>query len=529
MIEWILFLPALVPVVGALAFGFARRTSSRSRDWLAIAFLAIEIVAILVNIAPMDHQVLVSNWKSGSFSLAFEIDGISLLLLLSMFIVMVSLWLTAPPRSPFDPLPGLVLTAAVLLVMASNPITIYFSWVLLDIAIFMWRIGRDIERETALRALTLSQMAGLALFAGSAFTGTPYAAQGVLAIAVAFWARLGLFPFHWVYPLRGANSRDLWVSRAVPLLASASLWIHWSLLQPAAFAQLLVVLATVALIATMAWAWREEQPARAVVISTWHGVALIPLAIAYGGDAGIAFALWTTTSAAFAVGIFEMALRWRAENRNRWVRIIWLIGMLAAAGLPGSPAFLGRAGIYVAMWETGNGWLVILAGLATTVALAPLWSFGVALEGAEERDPTRAEYAGLVILLLALVALSFAPMPIAHVLSPDLAVSADAALLHVVWTNNLLGVIVSLAILILPFILSFPLRHVAREFRPKQHSLASRLVHLFDLEWFDRSMSGIGLEMGAAARNLSTIAEENPAVWILLVAIWIAIFVLIPR
>ena len=530
MVEWILFLPILIPASSALVFALvAPRLAPQARTWLSLLFILVEIIAILVNIAPVNHRIVISEWQLASFSLTLQIDGIVLLLLLTIFVILAALWLAAPPRASFDPLSILVLTAAISLMLAANLVTIYFAWVLFDVTIFAWRLGRDIERETAVRALTVSQIAGLALFAGAEFAGSNYADQGVLLIAIAFWARLGLFPFHWIYPLRGGDSRDLWIARGIPLLAAASLWIRWSLLQINAPGQLTAVLAAIALITAMIWVWREEQPARVVGLSAWHAVALVPLGLAYGGDAGMAFAFWLTLGVAFAIALFEMALRWRAENRNRWARLIWLAGLFSLAGLPLTPTYIGRIGLYVSLWESGNWWLLVVAAIVTTLVLAPVWGFGLALEGTEQRDPKRSEYAGLGLLLLAFAALSFAPMLIAQPLAPDFGNSAEAAMRRAIWTNDLLGVIVGVVTVLVPVVLSFFLRRAARNFHPKPRSFVPQVARVVDLDWFERTLASVGYEMGAAARNVSTIAEENPAVWILLVALWIAIFIVFPR
>lgn len=530
MLEWLLFLPIVLPIVGVFSLRLvAPRVAPHVRPRLGFILLVLEILAILVNIAPFNHRLLISNWSLASFSLVLQMDGIGILLLTTIFVVLAALWLIAPPRAPLDPLSVLVWTGAILLILSGNLITIYFAWVLFDLAILVWRLVRDIEREMAVRAFAVSQLAGFALFAGSQFLGTANAERGIWLIALAYWSRLGLFPFQWTLPMRGLNSRDLWNARAIPLLAGASLWVRWSALQVTAPWQVIIVLAALALGASLVWTWREEQPSRIATVCAWHVVALIPVAIAYGGDAGMALALWLALSAAVALAFFETALRWRAENRNRWARLTWFAGLVTIAGLPLTPAFLGRVGLYVSIWESADKWLVLIAGLVTWLALAPLWNIGESLQGTESRDPNRAENIGLLILILAWVALSFAPLLIAHALAPEVGNSAEGVMLRVIWTNDLVGVVIGFAATLLPFVLSIFLRGIARRFHPQPLSTVPRAARLFDLDWLEAAFAGIGYEMGAAARNLSALAEENPTVWILLVALWIAIFVLLPR
>jgi hypothetical protein len=56
-----------------------------------------------------------------------------------------------------------------------------------------------------------------------------------------------------------------------------------------------------------------------------------------------------------------------------------------------------------------------------------------------------------------------------------------------------------------------------------------RLAQLFDLDWLQRTVTAIGYNIGALARGTTTIAEENPTVWILLAGLWVAIVVSILR
>jgi hypothetical protein len=224
-----------------------------------------------------------------------------------------------------------------------------------------------------------------------------------------------------------------------------------------------------------------------------------------------------------------MALRWRSENRNRWVRLIWFSGLLATAGLPLTPAYLGRTGLDVSLWASADRWLLLVIGILTILILMPLWTIGESLEGADPRDPTRPEYAGLQIAVLAWLALSLASGWITSALTLDAADSVVQALGLTVWTSNVLGAAVGFVVVIAPVVISLLLAHRGPQLRPEPNSLIPRVGHAVDLDWVEQGLGAVGYEMGAAARNVSALAEENPAVWILLVALWIAIFIILPR
>jgi hypothetical protein len=383
-----------------------------------------------------------------------------------------------------------------------------------------------------LRALAVSQLAGLLVFAGAIYAKTPFAAQVGWLIALAFWARLGLFPFHWILPLRGSDSRDLWTGRGVPVVAGAGLWIHWGLLQGSVTAfpvGWISVLAAVALLTSLVWSWHEEQPTRVAIIATWHAVAFIPLASLYGGDGGIAYALWLTLAVALALGCFEMALRWRAESRNHWARFIWFGGALVLAGLPLTPAFVGRAGVYLALLESGAWWLVVIAAGVTALVLVPLWKLGLSLAGSEPRTVTSTEAAGLALLVLAYTVLGLAPMPIAQSLAEDFGAAAQVAFDRIVSLDDLPGALIAVLILVAPAILSLLYGERTDALRQQSSLWVAGLAHVTDLDWLAQLLTGSGYQMSRIARNTIAIVEENPTVWLLLVALWIAIFVLLPR
>ncbi len=527
MPDWILLPPIFFPLIGALILlPLTSRLATPSRRWFALSFLAFEIGLVLLNIAPGAHRLTISNWGLGSFTLALQMDGVTQLLLLTMFLPLAALWLVAPPRQPFDLFPILVLTAALLLAAADGLVAALIAWTLLDLALFVWRLAREIERATALRSLAIGLFAGMIFFAGAILLA-PRPTDGASLIGLALWARLGLFPFHPLLPTRGADELDLWFARGIPTIAAANLWLHWSAFRVPAPYALVGVLTSISLIIAALWIWRATNATHAVGIGAMYALAFVPLAIAYGGDAGVAFALWQILAIAFAIALCEIAQRWSAGNRSEYARVAWFLGLLALAGLPLTPAFLGRVGVYVALAESGEWLFLLLAGATTVIILARLWNLGLELRGSELRDPARVEYAGLALAAFAFAALAFTPM----LLAPALGIgdAAERALDRVIRTGNALGVAVGAVVLLLPVIGAYFLRALARDDRPSAHSFIARLARVGDLEWLERKVSRIGFRIGAVTRGAFTLTEENPTVWILFISLWVAIFIAIAR
>lgn len=530
MPDWILLPPILFPLVGAIIFSLiAPRFPPRTRAGLPILFLAIELGLILSNIAPGTHRLAFAGWTPAAFGIALQFDGLTQLLLLTMTLPLAALWLVAPPRKPFDIFPMGVFSCAILLAAADNLLTVFLAASLLDLALFVWRRARDIERETAARSLIVGQFAGLLLFAGMLLLPAGQTASGAALIALGLWARLGLYPFHYLLPTRGADTFDLWFARGIPLIAAANVWLHWSAWRAETPFTLIGVLAVVALAITAFSIWRDESPMRVASTGIAPAIALVPLAIAFGGDASVAIALWLTIGWASALALVEIALRWRAENLNRWSRLIWFAGLFTLAGLPLTPAFLGRAGVYVALWQSQNGLVMALASAVMIAILMPVWNIGFALSGSEQRNPTRAEYAGLTIIVIFFAALSFAPMPLAHLLASAVGQSAERALDLVIRTDNVIGVALSVIALFAPLFIAYSLNPLVLRLRPRTDSVYTRIARGLALDWLGHLARAIAERVGRLARGLASLAEENPTVWLLFAALWVAIFVMLVR
>jgi hypothetical protein len=495
------------------------------RQWFALGLVVIQVALLLVNVAPSAHRFRIFNWEIASFALALQMDGVTQLLLLTIFVPLAARWLVAPPRQ-LDGLGLLVLTAALLLAAADEPVTALVAWVLLDLALFIWRLAHDIERATALRSLAIGLLTEMILLAGvTLLPARP--TEGATLIGLALWARLGLFPFHPLLPTRGADDCDLWFARGIPTIAAANLWLHWSMFRVSTPHTLIGVLAGATLVFAAISIWRAPDTTRAAAAGASAASVFVPLSIMFGGDGGIALALWQTLAFAFALALCEIAQRWRTENRNRYPRLVWFLALLALAGLPLTPAFLGRLALHAALAASGEWLLLLLAGTATLIILTPLWNQGLELRGSEAREPTRVEYAGLALAVITFAALAFAPMLIASALG--IAESAERALDHVIRPNSALSVFGGAGILILSVVGSLFLRLAVREYRPNARSFIARLARMSELEWLERGLSHIGFQIGVTVRNAFTLTEENPTVWILFISLWVVIFIAIAR
>ncbi|MBI3741498.1 MAG: hypothetical protein HY257_07050 [Chloroflexi bacterium] len=469
----------LVFIFPALAASLLRvlapRLMPQRRGGFILALASIEIALIILNRVMGAREIILFDWQAAAFSFAFEMDGVAFLLLLALF---VPLLILTPLNSSvsLDPFPFFVLSAATLLTTAASPFAIYSAWVALDLGMGAWRIARQIEDETALRFFATSQIAALIYFAGAVLVSAQLRAEGTLLIALGLWGRLGLFPFQWVTLHRGESSRDLWIARGAPLVAASSLWMHW---RPNDFIHqtLIAPLAIFALIAIAVWLRNAEEPSRAVSVIIAFPFVMLPL-IAWTGDAAPAFSVWLVLGNIFALILFEMALKWR---------------------------------------------------IASVPIFSALWNFERGIQGTQRRAPSASEYLLLAFSAILFVGLIVFPLYITAALGESSAAAAEIALDRVVRSNDIAGVIAGFALLFAPLVAGFFLARSTFAVPARGDQFLRVAARAFDLDWLMRPALGGGYRIAAWVRNVGAVVENNPALWVLLAALWVAIFILFPR
>jgi NADH:ubiquinone oxidoreductase subunit 2 (subunit N) len=524
VLDFLVVVPFLILMIGAIVVALvADKIPEPSRRWLTVGILTSAFAGILINMAPSTHYFAISTWDAASFSIALQFDGISFVLLVAIFLPLIALQLARPAAS-LDSFAFYVLAAAILLTCAGNLITMLFAWAFLDLALFAWRESRRIPHDLAMRALILGQLAGLALFAGTILLGAKQTETGALLIALAFWARLGLFPFHWVYPNADLQTLELVAIRGAALAAGASLWLHWNDLGTGLPSGLIASLASVAFIVVIVRLASDPESMDKIATNATNAIAFVPLAVAFNEDAAVALGFWIALSVILALAMFELALMWQPDFQNRWSRLFFIIGIFSIAGIPLTPAFLGRVGAGVALAENGQWLIILISSIALAYALVPLWQIGLRLRGNDLREPTGVEYIGLQLLGLAFVVMSLASTVLAQAIEQS--DSAQAALDLVVRTTDFGGVGIGFFALLAPLVISFGAARVDWGYRAELANVAQWAGRVLDLDWLARWIARMGEGISALASGLAALAEENPTVWILLVALWIAIFIL---
>lgn len=521
MPDWILWLPIVFPIVSApVLVRWLPYCAPTTRRIATLGWFIIEIGMLLLNVAPGAHRVVFSTWEQATLTFALRLDGVTWLIVLTMLVLWLARELIAPTR--FDGRTMIVFASVLLVAMADGVAMTLIAWNGLDLALLAWHWTRERERASAWRSLVWGWLMGLVFLAGALVARTN---EGATLLALALWARLGLFPFHALLPARAGDAATLWIARGLPLLATANVWLHWHAFQATLPYTVIGVLAGTSLLVTALWAWRVDDALRAFGLGATYAFAFVPLSLVLGGEAGVALALWQTLAIAFALTLGDIAWHWRAAKPNV-VPFALGIAICALAGLPLTPAFLGRLGLYVALVENGEWLLLVLVFLATFVVCASLWHWTSTLKGTEPRAPTRIEIAGLLVALVPFVILTLAAWLIAPALG--IAESSERALARVVWTNDALGVGIGLGVLLLAVVGSYII-HTRIAPRAEERTLIARLARASELEWLERAAIRIGWHASVLARNVFALTEENPTVWILFAALWVGIFIAIAR
>lgn len=514
MPDWLLLLPIVFPIISTPAFVIlSPRLTSSSRRVTTLSWLGIEIALLLLSATAESHRLVFSTWERAALIFALQLDGMTLLVALALLVLLWVRELIIPTR--FDALTFAVLGFALGLAMADGVPMTLVAWTLLDLALFAGGWHAETERA-AWRRLALGLLMALVFLAGAL-------TQNAALLALALWARLGLFPFHALVPPPRADESDGWLMRAVPPLVATMVWLRWHTQVSAAYTIIGVLTGANLLVAAL-WIWRARDIYDAWHIGTMHAWAFVPLALVFSGEVGRALALWQIVAMMFAFVLGEMAQRWRV--RTFWITPyrVGIIALVTLAGLPLTPAFLGRASTYVALAERHEWLLLLLIVMTTWSVFTPLWYWMRASEASSARALMPHEYVGWFVVFGAFAVLALTPLFLAPML--NIAEATTYALEE--WLlRNPFDFMVAISVLVLPLV-GASVAHARMAPSPRLSAMLA-WTRWLDGEWLERACIRCGTRLGIVLRDVFALTEENPTVWILFVALWVAIFIALAR
>ncbi len=391
---WILLSGSLVTA------SLSRWMRPREVAYLALASFGVALAYSAALLTLDRAQSFISLWPSSPAfggGLLLRPDGLALICALAIavggFLATLAWMSSGGDRESEVSLlhPAQALTAgAIACLFAGNGVTLYVAWGLMDLALFFLLVRSAGGQGIALRAVSLTSLAGLILLAVTLRLGVeinPFSfdplppLSGALLLLVVI-ARLGLYPLQ-------VGLVDGWDSLPHPLAPlllapwAVGAYLAAKLLPSVPWGAIgegsLIALATVAILASSALAWCDGSDERALGYVAVHQAGLVfLLALLGGGWEGMGVGWYVSGCVLSMAAMFSLwpgdkvpPLSWASWSSRGFL-------VVAAASLVGAPitlGFLGRLGLGVKVMEQGQALLwvwvtasgVLLAGRLTRV------------------------------------------------------------------------------------------------------------------------------------------------------------------
>lgn len=306
-------------------------------------------------------------------------------------------------------------------------------------------VGRTpLAAEAAVKTYLQGALFGVLLLGGTAVlagvgAGTAYSdleqglpaaptaaiAIGAVGVALALLFEGGAVPAHfWVPDAAQAASRQAaaFLTTVPKVAALVALLRFLQVVQPEVDLSLVVAVAAAAsMVLGVLTAFWQEDVRRLLGYSTVGQAGFLLLGVA--GSSPDALLVYAAGYAAANLAVFAVVAalperpavqRWRGAGRaHPFLTAALLVSLLALVGTPPTSVFLGKVAVFQAAWSAGQGWLVVVAAVATVASLFySLRWIATALRPAPARDGRdRADpVAAAVALVLTVVVLGFAAL-----------------------------------------------------------------------------------------------------------------------
>lgn len=547
MANWLALSPVLILLLGAVVV-LAARSLVRIAPIIVLGAILLSIALLFVNARQSDiTPFLFPAFASApDLDLGFDFGPSGIFFSCAALVCLLSVTILQGWNRPRRTEVGLLVTGsgAIAFFLAANWTTLAAAWLLTDFGFLIWRIVDSPDvRKTRLPwgSLVLSQFGALVFLGagvlvtseGSSLRFAKTSITGLAAdlVLLAAWIRSGLYPFQVPIPRAGETDSPERLRRtALTVLMGGYLLARGlSLMQgESSYHSLLYAVALLGVVATALLVLVARESGPEVAWSVQALGALVPLTpfIAVLAQ-GAAFATW------LVLGVFNVALLVLAANlvhtntRSRPLRrILWGIAVLAAVGFPLTPAFLGRVGLYSLAARSGESLLVLALVAVSTIALVPLIRGFLQPFSTDSDKPNWLEYMGAAGLILPTIGEGLAPFFVTSVFGRDVEDASTAAFDALVHSSSLLSPIILMFALLLPLPLAFFVARSKATVGSWPWRLPDGLRRVLDLSGPGQALiTGFDL-VGVAARQVSALVEQHPIGWILLAAIWVAVWLL---
>lgn len=528
--------PVLILMSGAAITKIAARLIPlRERDALALLMAGGAFVSALLLARRPTSPVVISPWHPlalfGS-QLAYTAEGLAapFALLTSLVCLAVVISLSRGRRETDDngdsslyPTVFVVSAAGLSFIYSANLITLCLSWAFLDLSLLFLAVGRRCNRVASGaqgRALLLSSLTGLSLVVVAllpdSYGPSPTLAPSLLLLAAL--VRASFYPLHfWMLAAAEMEPPANALLQTVPIAAGFSLLAGLQEFSPQGlpYQGPLIVISSLAVLATALSAWAEQDRRRAVSWVALNQIALVVLAIAVAGRSKSAV-LWPAINLALCLSLLHL---WPPEGAGRyghWLRLPTGLAIASLMGLPFTMGFMGRIALHRSLSALGQPHLWALSIMADTFLVAALFRIGANL--VQFSIPNSQFFpwwvphlAGVTILAAPLVLLGVHP-PLANFLAAGMDLPAVAGLIGragiALW-----------AALLLPLMGGYLLHRVRKATLDRAAAFRKGLNTLLGLDWLYHWLWEGGRVIGAVLRGLARITEgEGYLGWTLLLA-----------
>lgn len=530
-----LIVPVVLPLLGAgvlLILGEGARR--RAYDPLPVLIAGTVFAATLLLWEHSFPEPEVIDWP------AIRILGVQLAALVDRFALpfVFSLVLLAIATTIVgDDLGGRKWAMAILLwggsltiVVSGNLLTLLLGWILCEVAflgasvlsresrLLLYRLAVGAAGTGALFLLTLRPMGSpmVYLHAGLANLSPRWIAAFFAIGAI----RMGLYPLHLAgFGPGDAFAAPLVLGRLASAIAGLYLWFRGLATinnLPSQIEYLVVLGGLAALVSAFAtWAARNEWALFPWLVGFELGVVIIDLSFATPKLTTLA--MLEMMNLLLAGGVFGLGLYAIDRIEGRWVRR-WVQGLtfLATAsllGLPPTPGFVARWGLYREAFERGDIAAILPVVVATGLLIPPL--FAVLRSKQRYSTPRWSNHAlvGLMVLGLPLVLTSVQPLILAPVLDAVTNAASYSIMAHLIRSAGSRMSAKLISLVVIPALAGYSLDRVYSRWRAP--SELDPLWDLLSLEWLYDLLASTALRAAIAVSILLAFLELGSALgWV---------------
>ncbi|MBS1252196.1 MAG: hypothetical protein MAG451_01234 [Anaerolineales bacterium] len=431
---------------------------------------------------------------------------------------------------------------ALYMVISANPLTLLLSWIVCELGL----VGASLLTWNS-RSLVYRLAAGgvgavaLLLLTKETAGAPPADVQTMLAglslrWLVAFFAvgalRMGLYPLH----LAGFGRTDaalapLVLGRLASALAGLYLWfrgleaIHGSPLH----IDYLIVWGGVAVLVSALATWGARS-ARAIF--PWlvgFELSVIVVALGFAGPHFSMLASLEMVNLLLAGGVLGLSLHTihGVEGRwtRRWIRGLSLLSLASLLGLPPTPGFAARWGLYRSVIEAGSWAAILPVAVATGLLVPPLLTM-IRTEGQwpPRWQPNHA-VVGVTVLGLPLALASAQPLLLTPVLDLLTGAKSYSAMIHLVRAASPQMSLKIMTLIIVPTLAGYSLDRVYDRWH--KDAQLDELWSVLSLDWLYALLASTVLRAAIAVSLLLAFLELGSTLgWALIAGLLVVLMML---